>query len=404
MKRAAAAVALAALLGFAGASRASFPAPAGRILAVVESIDGVHLSLLNANGTVANQGPEIGIRSEGAVAPSGTRLAFTQTLTPPFGGSGRDSEILTADFLGGFGQITDNLATEGRPSWAPDGRRIAFASDRSGNPDVYSAPASRSGTAINLTQLSEAVDRNPRWSPDGQSIAFETNRDGNFEIYVMRADGSQAANVTVNAAEDGLGDWSPDSTKLVFVSDRSGNDDLYVLELGSEAVSRITAGPGNDTRPAWSPDGRRIAYSSDRDGDNEIFLVNPDSSGESRVTDNASEDLVQDWQPLRDQKPPVLKALASSSKRGGPIILRYRISEDSRLATVAYLLDLGSVAPLAVVAGVTLAGRAVPGRIYRISIPLLLVIRLPRTIEFCLEAVDPSANTSRQSCARFRFR
>lgn len=403
MRRVAAAVALAVLLGFAGGSRASFPAPAGRILAVVEAIDGVHLALLNTNGTLASGGPSVGIRSEGSVAPGGTRIAYTQTVSLPFPGFGRDSELITADFLGGFGQITDNQANEGRPSWAPDATRIAFASDRSGNSDVYVSGLSNSSAATNLTQSSPAVDRNPRWSPNGASIAFESNRDGNFEIYVMASGSAAPVNVTKSPADDRLGDWSPNSTQIVFWSDRNGNNDLYVLDLAFETVRQITSDPAADTRPAWSPDGMRIAFSSDRDGDNDIFLVNPDGTTESRVTSNASEDLVQDWQPLRDLKPPVVKALPSSSKRGDPVVLRYRISESSRRAAVVYFLDLGAAAPLAIVAGESSLTRIVPGRVYRITIPILLAVRLPDTIPFCIQAVDPSANGSRESCARFRF-
>jgi dipeptidyl aminopeptidase/acylaminoacyl peptidase len=404
MRRAAAAVALAVLLGFAGGTRASFPAPAGRILAVVESVDGVHLSLLNTNGTVASGGPSVGIRSEGSVAPGGTRLAFTQTVSLPFPGFGRDSELITVDFLGGFAQVTDNQANEGRPSWAPDAKRIAFASDRNGNSDVYVAELPSTATAANLTQSSPAVDRNPRWSPNGESIAFESNRDGNFEIYVMHSDGSEPVNVSRSPADERLGDWSPNSTQLVFTSNRNGDANIYVLDLAFGTVRQITSDPGADTRPAWSPDGMRIAFSSDRDGDNDIFLVNPDGTNETRVTSNASEDLVQDWQPLRDVRPPVVKALPSSSKRGDPIVLRYRITENSRRAAVVYFLDLGAAAPLAIVAGESSLTRIAPGRIYRLTIPILLAVRLPDRIPFCIQAADPSANASRESCARFRFR
>jgi dipeptidyl aminopeptidase/acylaminoacyl peptidase len=404
MRRVAAAVALAAFLGCTGGPGASFAAPAGRILAVVESIEGVRLSLLNTDGTIASQGPSVGIRSEGSVDSTGTQIAFSQTVSLPFGGFGRDSDLLTADFLGRFQGLTEDRSNEERPSWAPDGRRIAFASDRNGNWDVYAAPLRAITTAVDLTPGSPAVDRNPRWSPDGRSIAFETRRDGNFEVYVMHADGSAPVNVTKDPAADRLGDWSPDSSKLVFVSDRGGNDDLYALEVASGAVHRITTEPGNDTHPAWSPDGKRIAFSSDRDGDQEIFLIGADGAGEGRVTDNASEDIVQDWQPLRDLAAPVVTALPSSSRRGGPVRLRYRVREDTRRAALAYTLDFGPRSQ-ALIGGFLSASRFAPDRVYTITIPQLVpVALLPSSFRFCLVAVDPSANTSRESCARFRFR
>jgi dipeptidyl aminopeptidase/acylaminoacyl peptidase len=393
-----------AVLVCAGGSQASFPAPAGRILAVVETFGGTRLSLLNTNGTVVSEGPAVGIRSEGAVDASGTRVAFSETVSLPIGGLGRDSELILADLLGAFRTLTDNRSGEGRPSWARDGRRIAFASDRNRNWDVYVGAVAGTAPPINLTGGSPALDRNPRWSPDGRSIAFETDRDGNVEIYVMQADGSAPTNLTRNPAADRLGDWSPDGTRLVFSSDRAGTPDLYVHDLASGTSRVLAASPAADTHPAWSPDGRTIAFSSDRDGDAEIFLVQPDGANERRVTTNASEDLVQDWQPLHDRQPPVVRALPSASRRGGTVVLRFRIAENTRRAAVAYFLDLGGLGAGSVFAATQDPARYAPGRVYTLMVPSLSLVALPRSFRFCVAAVDPSANASRTSCARFRFR
>ncbi len=74
------------------------------------------------------------------------------------------------------------------PAWSPDGRKIAFASERDGNSEIYLMNADGSGQR-NLTR-NLAYDGDPAWSPDGRKITFVSNRDGRYAVYVMNADGS----------------------------------------------------------------------------------------------------------------------------------------------------------------------------------------------------------------------
>ncbi len=79
----------------------------------------------------------------------------------------------------------------------------------------------------------------PAWSPDGQKIAFASVRDGNQEIYVMNADGSGQQRLTRNTAGDYAPAWSPDGRKIAFVSQRDGhvNHEIYLMNTLTEAAS-----------------------------------------------------------------------------------------------------------------------------------------------------------------------
>ncbi len=80
------------------------------------------------------------------------------------------------------------VGTYATPAWSPDGRKLAFVSDRDGNSEVYVMNADGSGQR-NLTR-NAAFDADPSWSPDGRKLAFVSNRDGSYRVHVMNADGS----------------------------------------------------------------------------------------------------------------------------------------------------------------------------------------------------------------------
>ena len=80
-------------------------------------------------------------------------------------------------------------------------------------------------------------DGGPAWSPDGRRIAFYSQRTPGGDVFVVNTDGSGLRNVTRNAAHDGLGSWSPDGKWIVFDSNRAGSDDIYVIARTAPAFA-----------------------------------------------------------------------------------------------------------------------------------------------------------------------
>ena len=210
-------------------------------------------------------------------------------------------------------RLTNNPHGDSSPSWSPDGKQIAFTSKRDGHvingiptDDIYVMDAD-GGNPQNLTN-NPHYDLSPSWSPDGKQIAFMSRREGNYEIYVMDADGGNPQNLTNNPHADGFPSWSPDGERIVFSARREGHfenklgitSEIYVMDADGGNEQRLTENRRNDDTPSWSPDGKRIAFASDRKGDFvnfEIYVMDADGGNQRRLTENRAWDRFPSWSP-----------------------------------------------------------------------------------------------------------
>lgn len=194
-------------------------------------------------------------------------------------------------------RLTDDPATDRAPAWSPDEKWIAFHSDRTGSFQIYVIRKNGS----NLQQLTDSPIGNwsPSWSPDGENIAFHSGRDGNSELYVMTRDGTNQRRLTNNPAADESPAYSADGARIAFVSDRSDDRSIYLLELNDLAETRVT-GPGtDDSKPAWCGSSC-IAFISTRDGERDVYYVDdgatakvlPDSEGQNVASASFARDLL----------------------------------------------------------------------------------------------------------------
>jgi Tol biopolymer transport system component len=106
------------------------------------------------------------------------------------------------------------------------------------------------------------AENDAAWSPDGRRLAFAREVSGNWDIYVMNGDGSGVMRLTSHAADDRYPAWSPDGARLAFQSDRDGNEEVYILTVAGPAGNEVnwTRHPDDQREPTWSPDGTQIAY------------------------------------------------------------------------------------------------------------------------------------------------
>jgi len=148
-------------------------------------------------------------------------------------------------------------------SVSPDGKWLAFDSDRNGNQDIYRMPVA-GGEPEQLT-TDPQDDFAPAWSPDGKEIAFHSFHNGNRDVFIMPATGGQPEPVVAGPAQERGARWSPDGQHLVFTSNQTGRYELYTVSreggrwgTPTQLTSDVRSGGG--LRFDWSPDGRLIAY------------------------------------------------------------------------------------------------------------------------------------------------
>ena len=195
-------------------------------------------------------------------------------------------------------QVTRNKAPDYSPAWAPESGWLAFVSTRNGNADLYFIQAAGDAVATPITN-NRADDVDPAWSPRNLDIAFASNRAGTYDIWVVGF-GRAVRRVTSGPGSDFEPAWSPDGATLVFARRHKGSDnyDIYTLELQTGLLRRLTNDPAEDSDPTWSPDGSQIAFVSDRDGDYDIYVMKSDGTGEANLSDNdALFDLGPNWLP-----------------------------------------------------------------------------------------------------------
>lgn len=137
---------------------------------------------------------------------------------------------------------------------------------------------------VELNLLSSTkVDSGAQYSPDGKRIAFHSQRSGNPEVWVADRDGRNAQQLTF------LGDsaaprWSPDGSQIVFVARHEGTEKIYVIPVGGGKPRQITTGPGRDHTPNWSRDGRFVYFRSSRSGTTQMWKVPAAGGAEVQVT------------------------------------------------------------------------------------------------------------------------
>jgi Tol biopolymer transport system component/predicted DNA-binding transcriptional regulator AlpA len=147
------------------------------------------------------------------------------------------------------------------------------------------SPAHHRNASPTRLIASTRLDTDPQYSPDGKYIAYQSERSGDSEIWVANRDGSASRQLTrLHAKESGYPRWSPNGKHIVFHSRPNGYANVYVIDVETGAYQQLTTGTTNDSAPSWSHDGKWIYFCSERDDGSQIWRVPADGGPASRLT------------------------------------------------------------------------------------------------------------------------
>ncbi|MGC8668456.1 MAG: S41 family peptidase [Chthonomonadales bacterium] len=237
------------------------------------------------------------------------------------------------------------------PSLSPDGKTLCFTYLG----DLWTV-ATAGGTATRLT-VNEAQSAYSRWSPDGRWIAFASNRYNsstpsggyalNYDIFVIPATGGEPRRITYYTDNDFPSDWSPDGSRILFQSRRNAVSwQAYTIDVSTGVVHTLTADPQEVRFAVFSPNGKTIAY--DRSGDTamwwrpryhgsanmDIYTKDLDTGRISRITDYDGMDLWPMYSPdgrflyyVTDRLTPGTPNLVMTPASGGRLALVTHFTE-----------------------------------------------------------------------------
>ncbi len=231
--------------------------------------------------------------SVGATAFAGEFAGRTLLVTTVRTG---DTEVFAIDpDTGDAKNLSRSPQSEDRyPCWSPDGKRVAFISDRSGTPNLYVMDAD--GNNVRRLVDSKSVCYMPSWrtTKNGERIVFGMHGE-RAEMASISPDGSDL--IVLGAGHDPA--ISPDGTRIVYTGDVPGGVSVFVMDLDGKnkvRVVRETSAVGA-TFPNWSPDGKEIVYSFPVGKALELFVIGADGSNNRQLTHLGKISTPADWSP-----------------------------------------------------------------------------------------------------------
>jgi TolB protein len=251
--------------------------------------------VIDSDGENARKLTSLSLAMSPSWDPSGTRFVFC-------GFTARGSQVAvysfaTRDLHWLSGTVRGLNIT---PTFAPDGRTIAYASGSDRGTDILVMQDGDASPSRRITVGKGSDNTSPSFSPDGRQIAFMSGRAGHPEVYTMDADGTNPTLLTEftygESAYRASPDWAPDGRRIAYESRIDGLFQIMTIDLRDRSTKQYTS-DGQNEDPAWAPDARHLVFSSTRTGPRQLWVLDAES-GRMRQLTHASGARLAAWSPV----------------------------------------------------------------------------------------------------------
>jgi len=214
--------------------------------------------------------------SESAISRHGARLAFTRSA--PDVNIWRLEQVHPGVAAGPAVPFLASTRLDSNPQYSPDAQRVAFASDRSGHLEIWTADVDGLN-AVQVTKLGGANAGTPRWSPDGQRIAFDWNATGHFDVYTIPASGGAPRRITTTPVDNHIPSYSRDGNWIYYSSGTPGHFEVWKAPATGGTAVQVTRSGGHVAME--SADGRDLYYTKSSSWVSALWKM-PTAGGEGK--------------------------------------------------------------------------------------------------------------------------
>ncbi len=222
--------------------------------------------------------------------------------------NGQPKMFLTSTKGGPSSRLTTLRGNQLMPAISKQRDKIAFISDVTGNPDLFlqefSPETGMIGKPRQIFAAPHATQGTPTFNPDGSRIAFVSNKDSIPRIYVMNVPSASVKNiadikatlVTKQNRESTAPSWSPDGNKLAYTAMTNGTRQIWIYDFISKEERQLTQGPGHKENPTWAPDSLHLVFNSSTKEGCELYLVNLHQPEAYKITKGEGEKRFPAWE------------------------------------------------------------------------------------------------------------
>jgi TolB protein len=263
-----------------------------RVAYVAEGPGGSEIYVVDSDGFGARRvSHDSSIALSPAWSPAGDRIAYMSYR-------GGDPAIYEIDPDNGRSTLSVDLpGMDMTPTYTPDGTHLGFAATIDGRTEVHTYNLARRCCPERATFARYANSLSPTFAPDGRRFAFNSDRLGQLHIFVKNVDNGSAELITRyiydRSVHNAGPDWSPTGDRIAFHGWVGGTPQVFTVGPEGRGLRQLTQ-RGRNEDPSWAPDGRHIIFASTRDGTTGLWVLDVVSGRIRRVVTTAGARL-PDW-------------------------------------------------------------------------------------------------------------